>query len=376
MDTNALQRAILHHFGPEDALVKLSELVFFLGSWELSQNAKTNATVDRTAKTNSADHRTAAEQERTKRRSAPKGPQVKLQPKPQAKNATNTSNTSHISTNRGSNTSPSTDILTLATSSALETNTSLNRPSITTQQPQKAQAPSYASIVKNYKFQGVRGTQKAPQLKNKELYTPERLRNGQKQPDSIKIYILDPENLPSTNKALLANIASQQQQQSIKAIKRVTKRLLLVYPTTNEARQYLLNSQEWLQNIQGTISRTLYNVVIHNIELETDLEQLKKSITLQNNLQNPILAISRLGKSTTVRLGLQDLLEANTLIQKGIILDYEIKTTSLYQKKPIQKSTSLVKARKRFFKEPEYLQATQSSQDSQTSQDTLMEDGE
>src|ERR1700753_2153408 len=109
MDTNALQRAILHHFGPEDALVKLSELVFFLGSWELSQNAKTNATVDRTAKTNSADHRTAAEQERTKRRNAPKGPQVKLQLKPQAKNATNTlntSNTSHISTNRGSNTSP------------------------------------------------------------------------------------------------------------------------------------------------------------------------------------------------------------------------------------------------------------------------------
>ena len=67
MDTNALQRAILHRFGPQDALVKLSELVLFLGSWETSQNAKTNAVVDCTTKTTPTDHRIAPKQKLNKR---------------------------------------------------------------------------------------------------------------------------------------------------------------------------------------------------------------------------------------------------------------------------------------------------------------------
>ena len=101
---------------------------------------------------------------------------------------------------------------------------------------EKAQAPSYAAIVKNYKFQGILGSQQSQKPKTKEPYKPERLKNSQKQSDPIKVYILNLKKLPIINKALLASIISQQQQQSIKAIKRAIKRLLLVYPSTNEAR--------------------------------------------------------------------------------------------------------------------------------------------
>lgn len=370
MDSNALQRAILHRFGPEDALVKLSELIFFLGSWELSQGAKTSATIDRSTKTNAlvnrttkkdtTAHRTTAEQKHTKPKSA--------------SNTSNTSNTPNTSNTTDNSTSTIIDIATPAISIDLQPSTSLNRPSI---ELQKAQTPSYAAIAKNFKFQGISASQPPQKPKAKELYKPERLKNSQKQPEAIKVYILDLENLPTTNKALLVNITSLQQRLSIKAIKRVTKRLLLVYPTSIEARQYLINTQEqWLQNIRGTISRPLYNVVIHNIGLDIDLEELKDKIIAQNGLQYPILAASRLGKSTTIRLGLQNLLEANTLIQQGIVLDYEIKTTSLYQKKPIQRLTSPQKANKRYFREPEQLQASQASQSTQDQEDTSMEGSE
>ena len=87
MNTNALQRAMLHRFGLEDALVKLSELLFFLGSWELSQGAKTDAAAGRSATTNALidstsekstlARRTTAEQKRNKPKSASNKPQEK-----------------------------------------------------------------------------------------------------------------------------------------------------------------------------------------------------------------------------------------------------------------------------------------------------------
>ena len=55
-------------------------------------------------------------------------------------------------------------------------------------------------------------------------------------------------------------------------------------------------------------------MIIHNIGLDIDLEELKDKITAQNNLQDPILAVSRLGKSITIRLELSNLLEVNTFI--------------------------------------------------------------
>ena len=67
MDTNALQRAILHRFGPQDALVKLSELVLFLGSWETSQNTKINAIVNYTTKITPTNYRIALKQKLNKR---------------------------------------------------------------------------------------------------------------------------------------------------------------------------------------------------------------------------------------------------------------------------------------------------------------------
>ena len=113
----------------------------------------------------------------------------------------NTSNTS-------GSTSNTIDIATPAISIDSQPSTSLNKPSIGSE---KAQAPFYAAIVENYKFQGILGSQQSQKSKTKEPYKPERLKNSQKQPDPIKVYILDLEKLPTTNKALLASITSQQQ---------------------------------------------------------------------------------------------------------------------------------------------------------------------
>ena len=107
MHSNTLQRAIHDRFGPENVLVKLSELIFFIGNWELSQSAKTNTAVGRSATTNtSADstnskdtlaRRTTAKQKHNNPKSALNKPQAKPQAKLPTRDTTNTSNTSNTS---------------------------------------------------------------------------------------------------------------------------------------------------------------------------------------------------------------------------------------------------------------------------------------
>ena len=103
-----------------------------------------------------------------------------------------------------------------------------------------------------------------------------------------------------------------------------------------------------------------------------------KSIEVQNRLQAPVLTIKRLGNSATIKIGLESLEDANTLIFKGLILDYKIKRVGKYiPRKRATKSAEVPKP-KTFFRETTKLsepsQSSRSSQEPQTPQEVEIED--
>lgn len=92
----------------------------------------------------------------------------------------------------------------------------------------------------------------------------------------FSVYYSDPKALEASPETLLGRITSQQQKQAIRGVKKVSQRLLLVYPRTIDARAHLEATQgEWLQQIGGTLARKLYYVVVSNIDPLEVLETLR-----------------------------------------------------------------------------------------------------
>jgi hypothetical protein len=188
-----------------------------------------------------------------------------------------------------------------------------------------------------------------------KTYIPERLQTLPKPPKPIRAYFKDSTTLDTPIEEILKGISSKQQVQSIRGLKKASKRLLLVYPTTQEARGYLENTtSEWLSEINGEPPKTLFYIVTHNIDQEKDLEGLKATIHSQNKLQNEILSLERLGKSQSIRIGLQSLEEANTLILFGLVLDHEIRRVYKYipRQRSQKRGRTSQKTARVFFREP------------------------
>ena len=101
---------------------------------------------------------------------------------------------------------------------------------------QKAQK-TYADIAKGpTEANSQRATPKATP---KPLYIPERLKEPKDQLKPIRAFFKDPKDLEDTPEAILSRITSPQQAQAIRGLKKLSKRLLLVYPKTLEARAFL-----------------------------------------------------------------------------------------------------------------------------------------
>lgn len=112
-----------------------------------------------------------------------------------------------------------------------------------------------------------------------KTYIPERLQALPKPPKPIRAYFKDSTTLEAPIEEILKGISSKQQAQSIRGLKKASKRLLLVYPTSQESRGYLENTtSEWLSEINGEPPKTLFYIVTHNIDQEKDLEGLKATI--------------------------------------------------------------------------------------------------
>ena len=104
----------------------------------------------------------------------------------------------------------------------------------------------------------------------------------------------------------------------------------------------------------GTLAKRLYYISVGGIDTQEDLASLKETIQGQNDLQQPIRALIRLGASTRVKIGLESLEDANNLIYGGLILNYKIKKAIIpYPKERKVDSPSRPSPRPRtFYREP------------------------
>jgi hypothetical protein len=245
---------------------------------------------------------------------------------------------------------------------------------------QKQKPRSYADAAKATKGSTSQGPSPSPRKEPKPIYIPDRLKETLSTPKAIRAFFKDPKDLELTPEALLARIASPQQASAIRGLKKLSKRLIQVYPTSLDTAKFLENTEgEWLAQMGGTRAKKPYYITIRNIDPQTDLEALKGPIQAQNQLLGSILAIERLGTSTTVKIGLESLEEANTLIYKGLLLDYEIKKAEKLL--PRKKGTPSLERKpirpKSFFKETtrpiEPSQTSQASQEPLETQDVEME---
>ena len=149
----------------------------------------------------------------------------------------------------------------------------------------------------------------------------------------------------------------------------ISKHQVLLYSSSEQARNQLLAHPDWLQDIKGELFKRQFRVVVHNIQATEDLRELAIKIRDQNNLQH-IPHAQWLGgtpnKSGTIILGLDTPEEANRLLDSGLLLDYEIKGTYIHRTRTrclVCKTTSHTRAQctktttsrmpsKCFYKEP------------------------
>ena len=229
-----LSKAIRLKYGPSDSSVKLSELLFFLDSLQDPPDLAFQGQKQQRPKGQGLE----ASQH------APR-PQVQAQAKPQAKPQAQKAPTVDYRHTRATTAPPT----------ALQT--------------QEQRPWTFAEVAKAAK-QRLQPQPQKPRLPTRLIEQKPAIARP------FSVYYSDPKALEASPEALLGNITSQQQKQAIRGVKRVSQRLLLVYPRTIEARTYLEDTQsEWLQQIGGTLARKLFYVAVGNIDPLEVLETLK-----------------------------------------------------------------------------------------------------
>lgn len=196
----------------------------------------------------------------------------------------------------------------------------------------KRQGLTYANIVKNATGKGSKDT-----LKQKEL--PKSLQeDSQKKPATIKITLRAP--LKETPKDLIDAIKATEGEQVatlIRAIRPINARHVLVYPRDERAREILLGTKGWLTTLQADIYSRDYPIVVYGIEKGEEPGKVLHRLQDQNT-SIPGLFIGswaqwlgkRLTKMGAIKIGLKCPIQANKVIQEGLVLDYEIKSVRQY----------------------------------------------
>jgi len=77
--------------------------------------------------------------------------------------------------------------------------------------------------------------------------------------------------------------------------------------------------------MQGEATKPLFYIITHNIDDSEDLEALKSKLAAQNKIQRPNTGYRTPRKILFSPYRPTGPLEANILIQGGLVLDYEIK---------------------------------------------------
>ena len=115
----------------------------------------------------------------------------------------------------------------------------------------------------------------------------------------------------------------------IKAFRLLSPKSLLVYPTTETAREELSQNTSWLDAIHASFHVRMYSIVIYRVRRDTPIEEISRRLREQNSiLQENLASTAWLGKKEplgTLRIDINDPIVANRAISKGITLDYEFK---------------------------------------------------
>jgi hypothetical protein len=395
LDLQELALALRSHFGPQDNSIKLSELLFYIESFQNSPRQLKSLPKPKITRAHVIAPEKEATVATTQKGLAPKISEIRgrehtatLHSSTTADNQTAKNYTAEHSTAKTSREKHSTEEPTIEgqTNPPIFTFTAEHSDTVrSTTQPNPKPTPQPTATKK-----GTTNRNNISTIKGANTPLPESLQGLPKPAKPIRAFFKDLNTLLKPRGTILAAITSAQQAQSIKAIQKVSARTLLVYPTTIEAGHYLQQTTgEWLTEIGGECAKRLYYITIHNIDQLVEFEELKLKLQLQNKLQNPILAINRLGTSETIRLGLEDPPEANSLLKNGVLLDYEIKRATIYTPRPrckickamghttVQCNRAKPQRPREFFKESKKAQSSsQSSQnlsDPQELQDIDME---
>src|SRR5665213_837923 len=193
--------------------------------------------------------------------------------------------------------------------------------------------PSYADAAR-------KAARKTPAALPKTL--PKSLQNSPKPPTTIRITLRNP--LKETPMDLISKIRSQEGDAVatlIKAIRPLTKRQALIYPKDEKSRETLLGTSGWLASLQAETYSRDYFIVVHGIDKTLDPQEVVQRLQEQNIATPGLFIGSRaqwIGKKPiktgSMRIGLKCPVQANRLIQQGLVLDYEIKR--VYQYKPVK----------------------------------------
>ena len=219
-------------------------------------------------------------------------------------------------------------------------------------QPQgPKQRPSYADIAKK----APEKASQQPKKPKKAPTLPESVKLAPKPPKPLKIGLREP--IQKTPKELIALIQERAINGDrliglIKAFRLLSPKSLLVYPTTETAREELSQNTSWLDAIHASFQVRMYSIVIYRVRKDTSIEELSRRIREQNPiLQENLASVVWLGKREplgTLRIDISDPTVANRAISKGIVLDYKFKKVCQYsprKRKPIEQREKL------FYKE-------------------------
>ena len=145
-------------------------------------------------------------------------------------------------------------------------------------QPQASgKKPSYADIAKKAPekaSQQPKGPKKTPTL-------PESVKSAPRTPKPLKIGLREP--IKKTPKELIALIQERAINGErliglIKAFRLLSPKLLLVYPTTEAAREELSQNTSWLDAIHASFQVRMYSIVIYRVRRDIPIEEISRRI--------------------------------------------------------------------------------------------------
>jgi len=139
------------------------------------------------------------------------------------------------------------------------------------------QRPSYADIAKKAPEkaqQQLKKPKKAPTL-------PESVKLAPRAPKPLKIGLREP--IRNTPKELIAFIQERAVNGErliglIKAFRLLSPKSLLVYPTTEAAREELSQNTSWLDAIHTSFHVRIYSIVIYRVRRDTPIEEISRRL--------------------------------------------------------------------------------------------------